>query len=144
MAGTLTPELLPGKGAGLKPTESGPWTRSRANFCESNGGLAFSPTDLGCDLNPVLNLERIFTPDLLQPVSGETLARTECPGYWCLKPADLGPPLGNGSGNDFRFRSLQPTTLATLPDRISPIMASGCGRVTFAPDSCSTKSLTFE
>jgi len=91
MAGTLTPELLLGKGAGLKPTESGLWTRSRANFCESNGGLAFSPTDLGCDLNPVLNLERIFTPDLLQPVSGETSTKPPFPGR---KPLVKSPATG--------------------------------------------------
>ena len=79
MAGTLIPELLPSKGAGLKPTESGPWTRSRSNFCESNDGLAFSLTDLGGDLNPVVNLQRIFTPDLLQPVSGETSTKPPFP-----------------------------------------------------------------
>jgi hypothetical protein len=31
-----------------------------------------------------------------------------------------------------------------LPVRTALIIASSCGRVTFAPDSCSTKSRTFE
>ena len=50
------------------------------------------------------------------------------------------------TGSRIRLRSDLPEQSgrpSTLPVRTALIIASSCGRVTFAPDSCSTKSRTF-